>query len=161
MRKVLVLFLVLIVIISGCNQKDAELISVSVSINCATVFENYLKLDEALKNTEYIPENGSILQKTIINVSKGSSVLDALKAVAKENNIQLEYTQSLHDCYVEGINYVYEFSCGELSGWMYTVNGQFAAKGCSEYVLHDGDVIEWVYTCNLGKDIGESYKNGG
>ncbi len=30
--------------------------------------------------------------------------------------------------YVEGINNIYEFSCGEQSGWMYEVNGVYPGK---------------------------------
>lgn len=28
-----------------------------------------------------------------------------------------------NSAYIEGINNLYEFDCGELSGWMYKVNG--------------------------------------
>ena len=45
------------------------------------------------------------------------------------------------------------------SGWMYKVNGWFPNYGCSRYQLKDGDVIEWVYTCDLGKDVGGDYWN--
>ena len=37
---------------------------------------------------------------------------------------------------------------------MYRVNGTFPNKGCSSYLLSDGDTVEWVYTCDLGKDVG-------
>lgn len=53
-----------------------------------------------------------------------------------------------------------EFSCGALSGWMYRVNGEFPNYGCSRYRLSDGDKIEWVYTCNLGKDVGCEWMSG-
>ena len=56
--------------------------------------------------------------------------------------------------YIEGIHNLYEFDCGDLSGWMYKVNGWFPNYGCSRYQLKQGDVIEWVYTCDLGKDVG-------
>ena len=39
---------------------------------------------------------------------------------------------------------------------MYKVNGWFPNYGCSSYYLKDGDVIEWVYTCDLGKDVGDN-----
>jgi len=58
--------------------------------------------------------------------------------------------------YVEGINYLYEFDAGYASGWMYKVNGWFPNYGCSSYYLSDGDVIEWVYTCDYGEDVGKS-----
>lgn len=55
--------------------------------------------------------------------------------------------------YIKGINNIYEFDAGELSGWMYSVNGVFPNYGCSIYNLNDGDVIQWMYTCDLGKDL--------
>jgi hypothetical protein len=35
-------------------------------------------------------------------------------------------------------------------------NGWFPNYGCSKYTVQDGDVINWVYTCNLGKDVGDN-----
>ena len=58
---------------------------------------------------------------------------------------------------IEGIANLYEFDCGELSGWMYKVNDWFPNYGCSRYELKDGDKVEWVYTCDLGKDVGGDY----
>ena len=66
----------------------------------------------------------------------------------------MEYSGSadkaLRTVYIEGIAYLYEFSCGELSGWTYTVNGKAPAVGCDEYVLSHGDVVVWSYTLTLG-----------
>ena len=61
----------------------------------------------------------------------------------------------IYSYYVEGINNLYEFDCGEQSGWMYAVNGWYPNYGCSAYTLSDGDVIGWAYTCNgYGADLG-------
>ena len=43
---------------------------------------------------------------------------------------------------------------------MYAVNGWFPNYGCSQYQLQDGDTVEWVYTCELGKDIGGGWTEG-
>ena len=56
--------------------------------------------------------------------------------------------------YIRGINYLYEFSCGPLSGWRYRVDGEYPNFGCSKYELKDGQNIEWIYTCDLGEDVG-------
>lgn len=37
---------------------------------------------------------------------------------------------------------------------MYAVNGWFPNYGCSQYALQDGDTVTWVYTCELGRDVG-------
>ena len=59
--------------------------------------------------------------------------------------------------FIKGINYLYDRSCGELSGWMYKVNGEFPGVGCSAEKLENCDIIEWVYTCDLGQDVGDDY----
>lgn len=130
---------------------------VTISIECATILNNYDKLDDSLKDEKYIPEDGTILKSTTVWVNDGESVLDVLKKVTAKNGIQMEYTQSPNDSYIEGINYIYEFSCGELSGWMYKVNNEFANVGCNSYIVSPQDNIEWVYTCNLGEDVGDDF----
>ena len=56
--------------------------------------------------------------------------------------------------YVEAINGFGEFDDGPLSGWMYKVNGVFPDYSASLYTLKNGDVVEWIYTRNLGDDVG-------
>jgi len=75
--------------------------------------------------------------------------------------MEFEHTPMYKSAYIEGINGLYEFDRGELSGWMYSVNDWFPNYGCSRYQLKDGDVIEWVYTCDLGYDVGGGYAIGG
>lgn len=61
---------------------------------------------------------------------------------------------------MRGIQYLYEFSCGPLSGWMYTVNGRFPEMGSGCCSLQDGDEVAWVYTCDLGRDVGCVWADG-
>jgi hypothetical protein len=76
--------------------------------------------------------------------------------------MEFEATPSLSSNYIEGIANIYEFDCGELSGWMYRVNGSFPNLGSSSYELKAGDRVEWVYTCDLGRDVGGDFNaNGG
>ena len=37
---------------------------------------------------------------------------------------------------------------------MYRVDGEYPNFGCSKYELKDGQNIEWIYTCDLGEDVG-------
>ena len=77
----------------------------------------------------------------------------------QEDKIHIEFVKTpVYDsAYIEGINNLYEFDCGELSGWMYKVNGNFPNYGCTNYKIKNGDNIEFVYTCDLGKDVGGDY----
>ena len=90
----------------------------------------------------------------------GETVFDILKDICEKNGIQISsrYTPLYNNYYVEGINQLYEFDCGKKSGWMYSVNGVFPNYGASSYKPKDGDKIEWVYTCNLGDDVGNHYE---
>ena len=56
--------------------------------------------------------------------------------------------------YVEGIHNLYEFDAGELSGWTYKINGKGVGYGSSSSYPSDGDTVEWVYTCDQGRDVG-------
>ena len=117
--------------------------TVTVSIRCDTVFDNWDKL-------------GAILDDYKMVLRNGDTVYDVLNRAVRHHKIHMEcvYSANYGSVYVQGINNLYEFSCGELSGWMYRVNGVFPNYGCSKYVLKDGDVVEWVYTCDLGRDVG-------
>lgn len=132
----------------------------SFSISCATVLDNMDKLDKS-KN-EIIPDDGWILKPVTVTFNEGESVFDVLKQVCKDNKIQLEFsfTPIYNSAYIEGINNLYEFDCGSLSGWMYEVNDWFPNYGCSRYEVKNSDVIEWHYTCNLGEDVGGHYSVG-
>jgi hypothetical protein len=105
---------------------------------------------------KYVPQNGVVLAEVSVSFEEGDTVFDVLKKVCKNKGIQLEYsyTPVYGSYYIEGINNLYEFDCGNLSGWMYSVNGTFPNYGCSQYQLSDGDVIKWLYTCDLGTDVG-------
>ena len=88
--------------------------------------------------------------------TEGEGIFDVRKRVCRENKIHMEFSETpvYQSAYIEGIGNLYEFDCGEGSGWMYRVNGEFPNYGCSRYTLADGDTVEWVYTCDFGADVG-------
>ena len=140
-------------------QPDSK--TVTMSIRCDTALENRDKLDPALQTEEFLPKDGTVLKTTEYVLREGDSVFSLLERAVKHEKIQFEYKGTGKNggtAYVEGIAYLYEFSCGPLSGWMYRVNGTFPGVGCSEYFPEDGDVIEWIYSCDLGHDVGDDWK---
>ena len=134
--------------------EDSE--TIYLTIRCDTILDNWDDLDPSLKYEKYVPEDGVILVRTEYVLREGDTVYDILDRAIRHNQIQMEciYSQNYGSVYVQGINHLYEFSCGELSGWMYMVNGEFPSYGCSGYELEDGDEIIWCYTCDLGRDVG-------
>ncbi len=133
----------------------------TLSISCASILDNMDLCDP--EKAELVPENGWILEPVTVTFYEGESVFNVLQRTCKQLKIHMEFenTPMYNSAYIEGIHNLYEFDVGELSGWMYKVNEWFPNYGCSRYQLKQGDVIEWVYTCNLGIDVGGYYAVGG
>ena len=125
-----------------------------LAIDCATILNNRSQLNPA--KAGYVPADGWIMSRRPVTFTEGESVFDILKREVQGSGIHMEFvfTPMYNSAYIEGINNLYEFDCGELSGWMYKVNGWYPNYGCSLYYPQDGDVIEWRYTCDLGQDVG-------
>ena len=129
----------------------------SFSVNCNTVLTNIDRLDP--EKHSLIPSGGILYEREEVAFSEGDTVFDVLLREMTEAGIHMEFAKTpvYGNVYIEGIGNFYEFDCGELSGWMYRVNGVFPNYGCDGYKLTPGDKVEWVYTCNLGRDVGGDY----
>ena len=132
----------------------------TISISCTTILDHMDWLNP--EKVELVPEDGVILAPVTVTFYEGESVFNVLQRTCRQNGIHMEFenTPMYNSAYIEGIHNLYEFDCGELSGWMYSVNGWFPNYGCSRYALQAGDVIRWVYTCDLGYDVGGGYAVG-
>ncbi len=128
---------------SGDFPEKTDIVgTVTLTIRCDTI--------AGKDKNEYVPANGIILDTKEFAIEKGDTVYDILTEAGRKYGIQLE---SKSGGYVAGINYLYEFDYGDLSGWIYHVNSDAPFVMCSEYELSDGDKIEWLYTCELGNDL--------
>ena len=130
-----------------------EVLHATLSVTCAVLVGN-TALDP--EKAALVPDDGVIFPAASVEFYPGESVFNLLSREMRKNGIHMEFKSSAayRTSYIEGIGNLYEFDAGELSGWMYRVNGSFPNKGCSSYLLSDGDTVEWVYTCDLGKDVG-------
>lgn len=131
---------------------DKEM-SCTLSVRCDNILKNMEWLNP--EKRELVPKDGIIFAEKKVTFYEGESVFNVLLREMKRNKIHMEYvnTPIYNSAYIEGINNLYEFDCGELSGWIYRVNGKKPDYGCSRYPLSDGDRIEFVYTCSLGNDV--------
>lgn len=102
---------------------------------------------------------GTILPPTVVEIKEGDTVLDVLIKITREKRIPMSFRGGTGaTAYVEGIDNLFEFDKGQGSGWMYRVNGIFPNRGAGVVPLLDGDRIEWLYTLDLGKDLGAELK---
>ena len=156
MKKIFLLAAVFI-LLTGCakiqskdeyystEQVESEK-SVLMSVNCSEILENMDRLDSGLE--KYIPEYGLIVEDKAYPIKDGDTVYDLLIRATKENRIQTESKGIFGNREIEGINYIYNSSCGKGSRWIYKVNGEIQQPVCSDYKLKDGDIVQWIYVCN-------------
>ncbi len=130
---------------SAGPEKENAFGTVTMTIRCDTVTDK--------SDSELIPADGVILPLTAFPIEEGDTAYDILTEAARAFGIQMEARGTEGMRYVAGIHYLYEYQFGDLSGWMYHVNGA-APSVCSDaYVLADGDLIEWLYSCEIGNDL--------
>lgn len=143
--------------LSSTDSSVPAVKSCTVSIECKTILSNMDNLKPEKKSL--VPVDGVILSPQIIALRDGDTAFDVLNRITKKNKIHMEFsvTPGYNSKYIEGIGNIYEKDCGELSGWMFSVNGEFAQTGISEITVSDGDKISLVYTCDLGNDVGNKY----
>lgn len=139
------------------EQKPKENI-VTISIRCDTAVAKGMHKEP--KFAGIVPSSGVILSNTTVKIKDGDTVLNVLETIRDKYKIQMRYTGTKESAYIEGINNLYEFDGGRWSGWMYSVNSWYPNYGAGVYSLRAGDVIEWNYTCDLGKDLGQEWLLG-
>lgn len=128
---------------------------VTMQIRCDTAVAKGMADDPKWQGI--VPPSGVILPPTKFKIKEGDTVLDVLIMAKEQYKFHMSYRGSETSAYIEGINNLYEFDGGRWSGWMYCVNGWYPNYGAGVYVLKGGDAIEWNYTCDLGKDLGQDW----
>ena len=129
---------------------------VTIEVRCDTILDNMDALADGKE--KYVPSDGTVIAKTKVEIASGDTVFDVLKAVCKEKGVSLEYSSSdplYSGVFVDSISHLATGDCGDVSGWIYRVNGYEPNYTCSKYKLKNGDSILWGYTC---KDYGNDVK---
>lgn len=141
------------------QDKNQIVGTVTYTIRCDTAVKNWDKLRPNKRDHKVVPADGTIYALHTLNIYKNETVYDLLISICESNNIQEEhsFTLAYKSEYIRGINNLYEFDGGPYSGWMYCVNGWYPNYGCSKYVLQNGDNVQWNYTCDLGRDLGQNW----
>lgn len=113
----------------------------SFSDGDSTVFLS-IDASQALGLSPAVTGNGMILSQTELLLKEGETAYDLLCRASRIYKISFEHSGG---SYIKGIGQLYEFDCGELSGWSFKVNGVIPGIPCCDFVLEDGDCLEWIY----------------
>ncbi|MGM9530528.1 InlB B-repeat-containing protein, partial [Intestinibacter sp.] len=108
------------------------------NINVRVIIENTTLEDAAFTGR---------LVDTEVQVPEGSSVYDAFKEAADKEGV--DYVGA---GYISSIN-------GLSNGWMVTLNDWFINVGANNQTVEDNDEVAFMYSCNLGEDLGGTFYN--
>lgn len=138
---------------SGNNSQNTRpagrIISCTIEIRC----DNATARKDSITNQgirDSIPDDGTILEVTTYTGKEGFTVYDVLAAVTAAHNPVIPIVANADRSYVSSINNLSEKNVGPTSGWTYRVNGVLPMMEANQYKVKDGDVIKWIYVCQLG-----------
>lgn len=133
------------------THPSGRLITCTIEIRC----DNATARKDSITNQgirDAIPDDGTILEVTTYTGNEGFTVYDVLAAVTAMHVpvIPIDPQSSIMGIYIASINNLAQMNVGPNSGWMYSVNGKAPGYSCGKYVVKDGDVIKWIYVCQMG-----------
>jgi len=153
-KKILLLFLLIVILAlaAACAPKEEAAGSCELVISCETLLAN----EDAMKalsadKKSLLPDDGYIVAPVSIDFYENETVLQMVQRYAQEERLHINVVDG---SYISGINNIYSGDCGELSGWLFFVNGESSMIGANEALIADGDLIEFKYTCDMGADLG-------
>ena len=90
------------------------------------------------------------VSQTKVTINNNTTVYDVFKKVLNDNSITWKESSKLGTVYIESLTRngvtLGEFDNGNLSGWMYTLNGTHPDLGVAQQFLENGDRIVFHYT---------------
>ena len=146
--------IMLILTLCACDAQPSIQAAAGESIACRVSVDCHAAIEQGYDAARLSSDNGVVVEEKTIVMRGGDTVFDALRKAAQDHGVALSHTGSGSMLYVVSIGGLQEGDCGAGSGWMYCVNGEFVSRSAGGQPVYDGDVIQWRYTCNQGKDIG-------
>ena len=83
------------------------------------------------------------VENTDFKIEENSSVLEAIQLYCNVNDMPINVETT--DGTIVGINGLNNGDFHPNRIWQYKVNGELSASPAGEYILQEGDVLEWVY----------------
>lgn len=145
MKKYLIPVLLILSLLTACAPKEnaAEEWKCTVTIDCLPLQDTPELVSE--KTRVLIPEDYIFVKKEVTFL-EGSSAYDVLIRVMQGEKLHYEADSTN---YIFAISNIYSGDCGEMSGWLYEVNGESPMVGAADYKLQDGDALRIYYTAAM------------
>ncbi|MCL1799255.1 MAG: DUF4430 domain-containing protein [Eggerthellaceae bacterium] len=91
--------------------------------------------------------DGGEVETFAVSLTENMSAFDALKAC----NVDYVSEKGSYGTLVTSIKGIRQGEHGSMSGWLFYIGGEFAPTSADTSLLHDGDVLTWVFT--TGEDL--------
>lgn len=97
------------------------------------------------------------IARSQITLDRGSYAIDAVRKALGLNGIPF----TCENNYISEIKGLSEIDNGDLSGWMYTLNGRYTLYGVEEQLLANGDELIFHYTDDYTAENTQHFGGGG
>lgn len=146
----LALILALALALVGCAKTDdAPENTCTLSIDCTEAVDHPELLDA--ETLEILPEDGMMLDGVEVGFSDGQTAWDAFLSAAQDAKLQYESEGTGESAYLTGIGNLYTGDAGDMSGWVFEVNGASPDVGCGQFTLEDGDEVVFRYVVDFNE----------
>jgi hypothetical protein len=147
-------FLSVVLFLAACEKDDIapvaeEANSNEMAVNKATTNDSN---EKQTVNISIVGDRGTILSSTKVEIKEGNTVLDVTLSILKQKGIPISVRGSGSSAYVEGIDNLFEFDHGPLSGWTAKRNDTILDQSSDAIQVKNGDTIQWIYTSNDKED---------
>lgn len=150
MKKIVtnILIFVMLLALCGCStdkQTEEYLNTCTIIVDYSDILSDIESLKEEKRSL--VNDSGILFSSDDVGFNEGENAFDVLSRELKEAGIHMEaeITPIYNTMYIKGIGNIYELDCGERSGWQYLVNGESPSVACSDYIIKEGDKIEFIY----------------
>ena len=128
----------------GCSVKHVDrTLTCHMTVDCTDVLAHPDKLKA--EKVDILPKDGIFVEKNA-PFAEGETAYTVLTRVLQKEKMQYEKDATN---YIFAIGGLYSGDCGEMSGWLYTVNGESPTVGLADYVLKDGDSVRFYFVTDF------------
>ena len=124
----------------------SRLVRISLTIDATRAYNN-ASLPQNIKDG--LQNEGMLITNAMLTLSEGKTVAETF-SLLRTYDIVIVSESGAAETFVTSIQ-------GLESGWLFRVNGEFPSEGIDSIELHNGDKVEWLFSCDGGADVGMSF----
>ena len=126
----------------------SRLVRISLTIDATRAYNN-ASLPQNIKDG--LQNEGMLITNAMLTLSEGKTVAETF-SLLRTYDIVIVSESGAAGTFVTSIQGLENGACGAAS-----VNGEFPSEGIDSIELHNGDKVEWLFSCDGGADVGMSF----